>query len=345
MKNFFLLLITAAFPLLSFAQTNQMVWNNGRMQYAQPIASMDSLTYHDETVEVDTLQFLLPRTAKTYIHDTIYIIKHDTIYIHDGGKADALTGAFSISADKQVRFSKGNLRYVQSTKTWSFADEQYDIIGVDNVVGGTASKVDYGYKRMNGTALADTIDLFGWSGDNTTAPWGISTSVDGDDYSGDFVDWGKNIGDGNTWRSLTQSEWAYLIQTRTDASSRYGIARITLNDEGQYVNGVVLLPDAWTCPDGITFKSGVASTSNGGMQAYADHQTFTLSQWQQLEQAGAVFLPAAGMRSVLNVFGVLYQGNYMPNGTSIFHFRSDCIIPQSGLNKDMGHAVRLVKDL
>lgn len=31
---------------------------------------------------------------------------------------DVVPGAFSVSATKQVRFSKGNLQYTQSTQTW-----------------------------------------------------------------------------------------------------------------------------------------------------------------------------------------------------------------------------------
>ena len=42
-------------------------------------------------------------------------------------------GVFSVSADKQVTFSKGNLQYTQSTDTWSFAENQYDIIGEENI--------------------------------------------------------------------------------------------------------------------------------------------------------------------------------------------------------------------
>ncbi|MBQ3676229.1 MAG: hypothetical protein II926_02525, partial [Bacteroidales bacterium] len=44
----------------------------------------------------------------------------------------AIKAAFSVSADKKVYFSKGNLQYQASTGTWRFAENQYDIIGEDN---------------------------------------------------------------------------------------------------------------------------------------------------------------------------------------------------------------------
>ncbi len=335
MRKLFFLLAGIACSLLSYSQTNQVVWNNGRMQYAAPIVNVDSLTFTNEVLESDTLYFILPRSMKQVVHDTIYkdklVYVRDTIYIHP----NALEGAFSVAADKQVAFSKGNLQYTQSSKTWEFANEQYEIIGNANVNNG---------------ALADKIDLFGWSANNTTAQWGISTSRDIADYSGDFVDWGKNVGNGNTWRTLSNAEWAYLFQTRTDARSKYGVARINLNDDGsQYMNGLIVLPDTWTCPSGISFKSGVASGS--GEQYFADYQTFTLSQWQQLEQAGAVFLPVVGYRVGTNMYYVQTISYYWAskaNGTNYAYFivyDSNNLIPQNDGQRTIAHAVRLVRDL
>ena len=203
--------------------------------------------------------------------------------------------SFSVSAEKKVKFAHGNLQYTQSTSTWSIAENQYDLIGSANM--------------MNIFKLADKIDLFGWSGSSASAKWGISTSKDCEEYSGDFVDWGKNIDDGNTWRTLTNDEWEYLLNTRTNASERKGIVRINLNDDGsQYVNGLILLPDSWTDVGDVTIKCGFASEDSE--QAYADYQTITLADWQKLEVAGAVFLPTAGFRSNVSVGSVQVDGDY-----------------------------------
>ncbi|MGM9809378.1 MAG: hypothetical protein ACI30J_00695 [Paludibacteraceae bacterium] len=241
-----------------------------------------------------------------------------------------LSGLFSVSATKQVRFSQGNLQCtIQGTDTtWAFAIHQYDMLGTANVENG---------------ALASTIDLFGWSGSTATAQWGISTSTDDNDYSGDFADWGQNIGDGNTWRTLTSEEWAYLRETRANAANLMGVARINLDETGTtYANGLLLLPDNWTCPTGVTFTAGVAEEQSE--QAFADYQTFTLEQWQKLEAASAVFLPAAGYRFRTSVFYLQNGGLYWTSlGLYAMDFWSNSVLPyiDSGF---IGHAVRLVQD-
>ena len=192
---------------------------------------------------------------------------------------------FSVSESKQVSFSSGNLQYTRSTATWSFAEHQYDIIGAANVSNDT---------------LADTIDLFGWSSTNGETPFGVSASLNDNDYVGGFVDWGTNtIGNYNPdawhWRTLKQDEWNYLFNSRPNAEQLKGVARINLTDDGsQFVNGLILLPDDWTCPKDITFKSGFHV--NVGIDEYADYQTFTIKNWITIESSGAVFLPAAGVR-------------------------------------------------
>ena len=170
---------------------------------------------------------------------------------------------FSVSANKQVSFSRGNLQYHPYNDEWRFASSQLTYIGYNN------ENIRYSYSGW--------IDLFGWgTGNNPTL-----TSSYSDDYYY-FSDWGKNkIGDEDayTWRTMTSDEWKYLLKERKNYSSLQGIAEV----DG--VNGLILLPDGWICPRKITFVSG---TSN---------QSFDAKQWKKLEDTGAVFLPAAGMRS------------------------------------------------
>ena len=226
--------------------------------------------------------------------------------------ANAINGKFSVAADKQVYFSQGNLQYTQSTTTWAFAEHQYDMIGTDNVTGGTVSHDAKVGDKVSGEALADKIDLFGWSGSTAAVQWGVGISGNATDYSGDFVDWGSNtIGTDapDTWRTLTRDEWKYVLSNRADADTKKGVARINLSSDGTvYANGLILLPDTWTAPAGITFKSGVARERS--LQKYADYQTFTLSEWQQLESAGAVFLPAAGYRFAKQMYCVHSYASY-----------------------------------
>lgn len=202
-----------------------------------------------------------------------------------------------------------------------------------------------------GEALADKIDLFGWSGSTGIVQWGVGISNNSADYSGDFVDWGSNtIGTDapDTWRTLTRSEWDYVLSERPDAYTKRGVARIKLNSDGtMYANGLILLPDTWTAPEGVTFKSGFATEES--VQAYADYQTFTLSDWQKLESAGAVFLPAAGLRlekRILYAHGemFLWTATYGATYTLMQNANSKSI-SIFGSERYCGRTVRLVQDV
>ena len=351
MKKLLLSLAAAFTTLLSFAQTNQMIWCNGRAQFAQPIVKVDSLTYPDEVPQSDTLRFILPRTIKRVVYDTVtevtpvtvIVVQYDTVYT----KPDELyvtaynTSYFSVSDTKKVVFSRGNLQYTQSTNKWEFADEQWETIGSANVSNDT---------------LADKIDLFGWSANNTTTPWGISTSQDAtNDYQGTFVDWGKNIGDGNTWRTLTKDEWYYLFHTRSSAISRF------LTGSVNGVKGIILLPDNWSYPEGIKRKeSGVIFslvTNNGFPYFYGNSgnnsfswNTYTLADWQLMEQAGAVFLPV-GYREGTSVkddagrYWSSSEDESRANFAYHLYISNSLLYAQLTTYRSEGMSVRLVRDL
>ncbi len=219
----------------------------------------------------------------------------DSPIVPDG----ALPGLFSVSATRQVRFSQGNLQYQASTNTWRFAEHQYDYVGTQTAdrygyYGGNVSGSD---NRSISSTYSGWIDLFGWgTGSNPTL-----SSPSFEDY-GTFMDWGCNaiINGGNTvnqWRTLTIAEWNYLLNTRTDASSKRGTGNIN------GVGGLIILPDSWTLPSECAFTSGFTTYDWA-------HNSYTLAQWAQMEAAGAVFLPAAGYRYGTNDNYVGNLGNY-----------------------------------
>ncbi len=294
---------------------------------------------------VIALMMTISASAQFYIYCSDgKVIKVDSISMVAPSYDDTPgIGTFSVSADKQVTFSKGNLQYTQSTNTWSFASAQWEVIGTDNVIGGSVSSdPKYGDSKY-GDALADKVDLFGWSTSATN--FGVSTSKDNYDYYGSFVDWGTNkIGNDvpNTWRTLSYDEWYYLRWERPNYSELCGVAQVN------GVNGLIFLPDNWTCPAGVTFKSGFHS--NYGVDYYAAYQTFTAEQWSKLEAAGAVFLPASGRRYDSDVSYVQYYGYYWSAteydsyNAYYLYFSSDEANLYYG-NRSYGHGVRLVKDL
>ena len=233
-------------------------------------------------------------------------------------------GVFSVAPDKKVSFSQGNLQYLPAINLWKFADTQYEYLGNAN-------------KYLKPT-FRNWVDLFGWSANNTTAPFGVSTSTNAADYAGDFVDWGTNTicGDApGTWRTLSADEWEYLLNGRENAAKLMGHAQI------KEINGFIFLPDDWHCPNDITFQPGV--------QLYAD-QTFTIDQWTRLEQTGAVFLPAAGRRGGTELLNFNEYGNYWSatllksDFASYFAFNNAIAYIDDLRETYFGRPVRLVHD-
>ena len=162
------------------------------------------------------------------------------------------------------------------------------------------------------------------------------------DCSGSFIDWGTNrIGNDqpNTWRTLTKEEWEYIRYDRANASELFGVARVN------NVNGLIFLPDNWSSPKGLTFKSGFHSSS------WRDNQSFSLEQWSLLEEAGAIFLPTTGDISPYGlVSGVSFYGAYWSSSAKdsdraydLYFFSEKGGVSSEYIN--YGHSVRLVKDL
>ena len=260
---------------------------------------------------------------------TLTINKNFTLYAQWLDTANTpVSNSFYVSETKQVRFAPGNLQYTQSTNTWSFAEHQYDIIANRNV---------------SGSALADKIDLFGWSASNTTAPFGISISENNADYAGNFVDWGTNqIGNDapNTWRTLTYDEWEYLFM-----HTRWTMAKVN------NILGFMLLPDKNVAGVSVLGDGNMSSNNVHFSESdYADNQ-YTVEQFAQFEAMGCVFLPCAGTSYGSNVYNVGSGGFYWsatPNGSDLagfLYFYSSGAYTSSWCGRYDGQSVRLVQDL
>ncbi len=216
-----------------------------------------------------------------------------------------LPGLFSVSATQQVHFSQGNLQYQASTNTWRFAEHQWDYVGTQtpDYFGSYGGSVSGSDNRNISSTYSGWIDLFGWgTGNNPTL-----ATINYTDYS-TFVDWGSNAirNGGNAahqWRTLTESEWFYLLYRRPNASSKCGTGNIN------GVGGLIILPDSWTQPSGCSFTAGFATYDENNFPDWT-HNSYTLAQWSQMEAVGAVFLPAAGYRILTNVRDVGNFGLY-----------------------------------
>lgn len=208
---------------------------------------------------------------------------NDTLY----NGTDALCEPFSLTKSKKKYFAKGNLqfKYDLIPNGWRIAQHQYDYIGAANSAIGVNS--------------TQWIDLFGWgtSGKaNCTTPWETRdgnmcyyVAVDKDCNMTDSNDWGSNIPGG--WVTPTKTHWNYLLHTRAHAADKVAMAQI-----GNQYNGLLILPDYWVLPNGCSFSTNSVNT-------------YTLSQWAAMEAAGALLLPATGVRDVTDV-AYLNEGYY-----------------------------------
>ena len=239
-----------------------------------------------------------------------------------------MMGAFSVGAEKKVCFSQGNLQYNGSK--WLFAENQWGILD---------------YNGTYNTSSKYPIDLFTWG--NTTLGAEDYMGTEYDAYSSTLSntiaqgttgsDWGYNAisngGNKNSqWRTLTISEWQYLLTERTVNGGKGVSHSYTVGQSIGGINGLVIYPDGYT----------------GDM--------YSGSNWATFEKNGCVFLPAGGYRNGQNVTSHSTSGYYWSadplNGTYAsymsFENSNNPSFPTTTtgeVNKDKGYSVRLVRDL
>ena len=263
---------------------------------------------------------------------------------------------FSTAAGTYVYFSPGNLQWSAknggstatthtvagggtAAGTWRFAPNQWDTIGRAN------SNVSSSYSGW--------IDMFGWgtSGYNNKYPYMTSTTTT--DYgngaaniSGTNYDWGvynaiynpktSTTDAPGTWRTLTDAEWRYLIRTRSTTSGiRYAKAQVN------GINGLILVPDNWS-------TSTYAFTSTNTSSAAFTTNVINAATWTTLENAGCVFLPAAGYRSGTTVYSVgtndgYWSSTYYDNAQAYYMYFYSSVLSQDYVGRNYGYSVRLVR--
>ena len=217
--------------------------------------------------------------------------------------AGMLSGEFSVSTTRKVRFSQGNLHYTG--------------FGIHTVAnGGTAEGVwRFGSSQGEDVSLSGSnyssrwIDEFPWasSGWDGGAMYHMPYENSGlnspdygyglNDLTGTYAyaDWGVYnaiFNGGNQpqqWRTLSSEEWDYLLYQRRGHSVKWGVAQVQFRlgvNATSYRGGIVILPDSWNLPDGLEFNEGI------GLNGYGMNR-YTSNQWTQMEAAGAVFLPGS----------------------------------------------------
>lgn len=252
-------------------------------------------------------------TSKSAQNVTITRSKYTKVAI-DGGMTFAdpqgaiKNGLFSIRPDRRVRFSKGNLQYHPRNNEWRFADEQTEVLNTRSLTNLTANSNVW-------------IDLFPFatSGYDGKLPYNRTNNYLHTGYYstvrnivGTQYDWGLHnpISNGanspGLWFTMSSSEWGYLMFCRPNALVKHGIGMVQ-NSAGTYVKGLIILPDEFVYPTGCdelpmnTYEEQNAPNATGNW-GY-DRISYTHTQWSQMEENGAAFLPAAGY------FGTYYVNN------------------------------------
>ena len=239
---------------------------------------------------------------------------------------------FTVSENgDQIRFSLGNLQYNPTNNKWRFAPNQWDYMWQSN-------------QYVWSITYSGWLDLFGWGTGNDP----LSANANGSEYAS-YTEWGKNkIGSDaqGTWRAPTTAEWDYIFNKRADASSKYGAAKV--NDVG----GLVILPDLWELPADCKFTPGMVT---GAYDWYYATNVYSATEWEKMEKAGAIFLPAGGYR-YYNGDKHVYTDNVGHYWTSTptndiyyraydLYFTAYSLDAEKTFGRYFGCSVRLVKDI
>lgn len=318
-----------------------LAWTDKR-QSAQPFQSGDTMRYtgysNSGGTRIESCWVVQPQRVSQSVG-----------LVFRAGTQGALKGLFSVSPTKRVRFSQGNLQYCNvgthavaedtiMRGSWRFATNQWDTLGYSN------DRADSAYTGW--------IDLFGWGTSGYDDKYPYMKDPNPTHYgnginpiAGTNYDWGvyNAISNGGNvpglWRTLTFDEWRYVLDQRPGAQQKFSYAVI----DG--IGGVVLLPDYWVLPQGITFVP-----RSGGANSYS------ADQWTEMEKAGAVFLPANGFctGNPVRTFQVNMIGNYWsstrnvndplgPNAAGV-SFSHHIISYDTASARYNGQCVRLVQE-
>ena len=213
------------------------------------------------------------------------------------GMKDAMTVTltpkpkFSVGENTTVEFAPGNLYW-----------------------DGSAFRFEANQWSFTSTWDASHVSHFKWSDADNAVTSNYSFSGNLFCASNFTVD-----GDSHTWRTLSNSEWDYLLNTRANAANLSAWKEL---DDGTH-KGLVILPDG-----DASVMSSISSTAD-------------------LETYGAVFLPAAGLRLGTDVFdagssGYYWSGTPYDDGAYDMNFNWRKVSVNYGYPYN-GYSVRLVR--
>ena len=215
--------------------------------------------------------------------------KEQSIYhITASAPDECIPHLFSIGEDKRVFFSSGNLQYRPLDGAWRIAPEQYHrCFGIDMAL----ESVGENYADWMGEDKWTDLFWYGmWieGGSPNVVHQGEADYTLPLDENGEI---NAPCAYGAQWMVLSIDEWSYLTEKRPDAERKCGGAVV----DG--VDGLVIFPDDWAAPDGLTFVPDFEKVKKNEDIP----NQYTTDEWAAMEAAGAVFLPNSGVL-MTNVF-------------------------------------------
>ena len=310
------------------------------------------LTHKVLTLNDKILQWHLDFGENLWYEQTFQ--KIENIVINDiNAPEGAINGVFSVGENKTVYFSKGNLTYLPCENRFRFHEEQYHACPMLNNVYTTQHTWTWEY----------WMDLFfwgtsGWDGgvydyrpgtrNNDNSYYYINNDIT-QDMTGEYAkaDWGvynKIENGGNQeglWRVLSAEEIMYLFSKRPNAGNLFALGYVS------GVNGMLVFPDNFVCPNNITIRTYKEAGTN------PKNNDLSSLEFALLEQLGAVFLPGCGRANYLaGTMITPTPGWYWTSTTGVVtHTYVQCLYfdeEKAGMAETIrneGHSVRLVQDV
>ena len=333
------------------------VWVSNAVAYEADVAGIDSITFAIDSVPVtppDTAPVIIPDTTKVdsitpIVPDTIPAVNPDTIPTDTVPVVEpdttpvvvpVVVKGFTCNAEgRQLVFAKGNLQYQGNSNTWRFAEHPWDTCGYDNAYMSPVTRkwVDlFGFMRADLPALTSSDNSF--YTDNLYNSWIKCPIVNGEGYK---------------WWVPGASAYEYIIDKRTSHAKLFSGA--TVNG----IAGLIILPDEWVLPEGLSFVSAEAAglkdkgSYYSGVSNIFALNTYSAEEWMRMDSAGAVFLPAAGYRNEYKISYMQEWGDYWTSavdGTNELYaycieFTKSKVTLNYKVYKSAGRAVRMIRYL
>ena len=241
-----------------------------------------------------------------------YPAPSSTLAVHNSNNK---LSVFSVSPTKKVYFSRANLMYKTAENKWGFHDNQVDECST-SLRDGPYVQQSSNYQKITihyGTVTTD-MDRFTWGHRYVTPQAGTDYVTGEDDLSVERgTDWGCVFKIGDTWeedmpepedthwRTLTASEWNYLITQRS--GNRFMMVQFynPFPEINEYSYGLLVFPDNFAFPT-LSSLFNINNCNKTDQYYWIDKKTNggawneSGSNMYKLLAAGAVFLPGVGLR-------------------------------------------------